>query len=107
MGVTFRAGTRIASIVAFVSLSGAASVVHAHAPRTHAQTDRSLTREDSFRSAIPDGSLDGTVDFTQVHYVPARGQSGYLVVIPARDDFDSVRINLRVSQAGRLVGTLR
>ncbi|WP_157649212.1 hypothetical protein [Burkholderia ubonensis] len=93
--------------VAVVVLVGVATAtpVWSHAGTSPLHTDRA--REDSFRSSIPDGSLDGVVDLATAHFVPAKGQSGYLVPIPPRNDFDSVRINIRASHAGKVVGIVR
>ncbi|WP_334043630.1 hypothetical protein [Burkholderia ambifaria] len=107
MNAMSRITARAALLLVAASLAGAAPAVCAHAVRVHGHTDRSLSRQDAFRSPVPDGTLDGAVDFTDVHFVPAKGRSGYLVPIPPRGDFDSVRINVRASHAGTNLGVVR
>ncbi|CAJ6626956.1 Uncharacterised protein [Burkholderia pseudomallei] len=107
MGAMSRIAARSALLLVATTLAGGAPAVYAHAARVHGDTNRSLSRHDTFRSPIPDGTLDGAVDFADVHFVPAKGRSGYLVPIPAQGDFDSVRINVRVSHAGTSLGIVR
>ncbi|HEP6430821.1 TPA: hypothetical protein VDB83_005147 [Burkholderia cenocepacia] len=102
-----RTAARSALLLVAATLAGGAPAVYAHAARVHGDTDRALSRHDTFRSPIPDGTLDGAVDFADVHFVPAKGRSGYLVHIPTQGDFDSVRINVRVSHAGTNLGIVR
>ncbi|CAE6821961.1 hypothetical protein R70006_06244 [Paraburkholderia domus] len=61
----------------------------------------------SIRSTVPDGTLEGMLDPASVLYVPTRKASGYLVPVPAQNDFDSLRISIFLRSGGKIIGEIR
>ncbi|WP_157131305.1 hypothetical protein [Burkholderia pseudomallei] len=55
---------------------------------------------------LPDGKYGGHIDGRGL-YAPARKTNGTLFIVPKRDDFDSVRVDIAVARKGVRLGDVR
>jgi hypothetical protein len=55
---------------------------------------------------LPDGKYGGHIDGRGL-YAPARKANGTLFIVPKRDDFDSIRVDIAVARKGAQLGDVR
>jgi hypothetical protein len=108
---TFVVGAAIVFNTAWAtSPEGTPSGLDARVSRTTDDKQAALMNQlfgGTFSSTIPDGAFVGQLDAESVLFVPALNKSGYLVRVPAKNDFDDVRISILVRRKDILVGEIR